>query len=345
MIENLPAMVEKKFVQAKSSGSLIFSITDLAIIRALGLPPFQLRYCPALAFKPEPRKKPDNVKGNNPFEVPDPNLLIAEIPYSKPSHSLILNKYPVIPNHFLLVTKTFREQNSLLEREDLDASFACLKSWNMRGGKGKLFAFFNSGEHSGASQKHRHIQFLPVEEMANVGGGAGWQLLADILPVAAGAPRRNSPPFPFLYFRRVFSAEPDPLEIYDAYIALYKEAVTADAKIKGHGIEEANIIQDAEDQPSAISYNLALTTDSMTLCPRRSGGAMISATTGGSEQALLGPVELNGTVLAGTLMVKTEDEWNTLRKEPAKLTELLRSVCVPIESGPTHRNENYDTRL
>lgn len=43
----------------------------------------------------------------------------------------------------------------------------------------RLYAFFNSGKHSGASQPHRHLQFLPIEDMAGGQAGHGWSLLVD----------------------------------------------------------------------------------------------------------------------------------------------------------------------
>jgi len=71
----------------------------------------------------------------------------------------------------------------LLEQDDLEATYACLKAWteNKAGHDGqpkRLFAFFNSGEHSGASQPHRHLQFLPVESIED-DESEGWELLMD----------------------------------------------------------------------------------------------------------------------------------------------------------------------
>lgn len=52
----------------------------------------------------------------------------------------------------------------------------------------QLFAFFNSGKHSGASQPHRHIQFLPVEEMVDdANPGKGWRLLLEDPSLHLGA--------------------------------------------------------------------------------------------------------------------------------------------------------------
>ena len=153
---------------------------------------YQLRYCPALSKKPDwEATSPPNVpklpkERFDPFEDPPADLVIAEIPRLHPSHLLVLNKYPVIPNHFILATKTYKDQRQLLEEEDLTATAACLRAWEdgFDGGQ-KLFAFFNSGKHSGASQPHRHIQFLPVEDMTGK-GGEGWRLLLEDSSLRSG---------------------------------------------------------------------------------------------------------------------------------------------------------------
>jgi ATP adenylyltransferase len=63
-------------------------------------------------------------------------------------------------------------------------TYACLKEWGRDLGDGKtrrLFAFFNSGEGSGASQAHRHLQFLPVESVKDGAESEGgeWELMVD----------------------------------------------------------------------------------------------------------------------------------------------------------------------
>jgi ATP adenylyltransferase len=102
-----------------------------------------------------PPHKPD------PFENPPDALLIARVPVHDPTHALILNKFPVIPQHFIVATIPYKEQTQLLEVEDLQVTYACLKAWEVKtpgyGPARRLFAFFNSGEHSGASQSHRHV--------------------------------------------------------------------------------------------------------------------------------------------------------------------------------------------
>jgi ATP adenylyltransferase len=93
---------------------------------------------------------------------------------------LVLNKFPIIAEHFILATKPNKRQTHVLEQEDLEATYACLKAWE-NSNQTSLFAFFNSGEHSGASQPHRHLQFLPVENMRESDATRGWDLLIDLV--------------------------------------------------------------------------------------------------------------------------------------------------------------------
>jgi len=205
----LSELVRAKYAAAKSNGALIFSPTELSITHTpsgipvseytqfvngtsshLTCPQFQLRYCPALAKKPKPdNSKPSSESKNDPFENPSEDLLIGELPTQEPSHILVLNKYPVIAEHFIIATKSNKKQTHRLEQDDLEATYACLKAWEkdvaaQDGGEKRLFAFFNSGEHSGASQAHRHLQFLPVESMKEE-KSEGWELLMDQM-ISAG---------------------------------------------------------------------------------------------------------------------------------------------------------------
>lgn len=155
------------------------------ILRAFGrltnLLQFQLRFSPALANKPKADKS-KTTKPKDPFEDPPQGLFISDL---GPNHYLVLNKFPVIPDHFILATKQFKEQTDLLEEEDIGAAYECLKAYQQNGQE--LFGFFNSGEHSGASQPHRHIQFLPVDSMrSGIEQNETWNVLADSLLESPG---------------------------------------------------------------------------------------------------------------------------------------------------------------
>ncbi|CAK47030.1 uncharacterized protein An16g07800 [Aspergillus niger] len=269
---------------------------------------YQVRYCPALAKKPTGAPKPDKGPSGpkpDPFQDPSPDLLLAQIPRENPSHVLVLNKFPVIPNHFILATKAWQSQTDLLDKEDLEAAYACIKAWaegsHAEGqGSKKLFAFFNSGDESGASQPHRHLQFLPVEAMAQ-GDSQNWQPLIDAVP--------------FAHFARPLPSNPSSEALHQIYLSLYRAAV---ATAKGDLSDAGQVTG-----PATISYNLAMTETTMMICPRRIDS------TASVDVAEAGVVALNGTVLAGTLMVKAEAEWDELRRNPTSLHNVLAAIGYP----------------
>ena len=49
----------------------------------------------------------------------------------------------------------------------------------------------------------------------------------------------------------------------------------------------------------------------------------------------VGVVQLNGTVLGGTLMVKYQEEWDILRARPEKLDAILEAIGIPKSSEST----------
>ena len=202
--EHLASLVRKQFAFAQASaGALTFAATELAIVRFSTIPVYlhdkgrlnppsltcvqqlQLRYCPALAKKPKPAEDSSAglKKKIDPFESPDPALFISNVPLHDFSHLLVLNKYPIIPHHFILATKENKPQNHFLETDDLWLTYQCLREWEKPredgSSAGRLFAFFNSGSHSGASQPHRHVQMLPIEDMKFDVQGNEWDLLID----------------------------------------------------------------------------------------------------------------------------------------------------------------------
>lgn len=105
---------------------------------------------------------------------------------------------------------------------------------------------------------------------------------------------------------------------------MYQKAEAAENKFSGGdvGLHKHN------QKAATISYNLAMTTTTMAICPRRSEGATllnnVSLTKPGP-----GEIALNGTILAGTLMVKNECDWNQIHRHPGLLDDLLKSIGVP----------------
>lgn len=250
----------------------------------------------------------------DPFEDPPAGLFITAVP---PHHNLVLNKFPVIPDHFILATKDFKRQTDLLEKDDLEAVYSCVKAYAEEGEQ--LFGFFNSGEHSGASQPHRHIQFLPVESMkSGIENESQWTVLADALGCDP------KPVLPFSYVSARLPENPSAEELYRIYVNLYDQA----CQLRRKPARDPSL----EKQASSISYNLGITDQTLVLCPRTSEEIKISKT---GEP--IGLVALNGTVLGGTLLVKSEEEWDVLRSDESKLTEILRAIGVSTAHEPEGR--------
>lgn len=310
--ESLPALVRKKYESARQSGALIFSDTQVTIIQPDSRSPagYQLRYCPALEKKPT-QNKPEqkDQKPFDPFENPSPDLLITAVPLQNTTHLLVLNKYPIIHQHFILATKKYAKQTDLLEPDDLATTYAVLKAWEDDGG-GKLFAFFNSGLESGASQPHRHIQFVPVDEMRrDVPEAQDWKPIIENDLIGEGT---SLPGLPM----KTQVAKASPETLYDIYVKLLTDNV---------GIEDVETSEGGSKRPSA-SYNLAMTTDRIAIA-KRTREAYIYQDDSGEDHA----IALNGTVLAGTLMVKGQTEWNWLKNEPSNLLKVLQAIGEAVD--------------
>jgi sulfate adenylyltransferase (ADP) / ATP adenylyltransferase len=114
---------------------------------------FVVRKAESLARKPPDSRSPDNsaVK-SNPFIDYDRNLFVAVI---SATHICLLNKFPVMASHLLIVTRTVESQESLLNLRDFEALFACLSGVDGLG-------FYNGGRVAGASQPHKHLQLVPL---------------------------------------------------------------------------------------------------------------------------------------------------------------------------------------
>lgn len=87
----------------------------------------------------------------NPFLPYEPALYVCHAP---PTHVVLMNKYNVIEPHLLLVTAQFESQSAPLTLEDFEAAAA------LRRRLGGL-VFYNGGGRAGASQPHKHLQWVP----------------------------------------------------------------------------------------------------------------------------------------------------------------------------------------
>lgn len=232
----------------------------------------------------------------------------------------------------------------MLEKEDLGIAYACLEAWgedpddadgvdvkDEKENEGRrLFAFFNSGEESGASQPHRHLQFLPIEDMRDqredaesAKRSASWTPLIDLLLAAADVETASNgvkclPKLPFQHFAIRIPRSPSVDALHEMYLSIYRAALLASTPTPPTMTEQTR-----SSGAAAISYNLAMTKEIIMICPRRKETANLPGLEADAD------VSLNGTILAGTLMVKTSEQWDHLRRDGEVINDLLAEVGIP----------------
>ena len=117
------------------------------ITRSAVIDNFIVRVASTLAAKAhEPRPRAD------PLGDYEPELYVGEV---GTAHYALLNKYPVLPDHLLIVTRAPEPQDRLLSAADFGALAAVMDGFDALG-------FYNGGHDAGASQGRRHLQLVPL---------------------------------------------------------------------------------------------------------------------------------------------------------------------------------------
>jgi ATP adenylyltransferase len=140
----------------------------------------------------------------NPFADPEPALVVRDL---TPTHRALLNKFSVLREHLLVVTREFVDQRELLDLRDFEALAPCMKD-------AEVLAFYNGGTEAGASQAHKHLQVvtLPLSPRHSVPMNA-------IL-------ERPKPDLPFRHaFARLAPGQfADSASMLETYLALHRQA-------------------------------------------------------------------------------------------------------------------------
>lgn len=212
----------------------------------------------------------------NPFLPYEPDLCVGDL---SPTHVALLNKYNVIDDHLLIVTRRFVPQTALLDQDDFEALLVALRG-------GDALGFYNGGEEAGASQPHKHLQAVPLP-LDDSGLPAPLEALFASLTVTDSGARITGLPFAHAFARLDLMAG-------DAARTALK---TCRALLHATGIDAIDV--DGLAHQSA-PYNLLVTRRWMLVVPR-------------AAERVEG-ISLNALGFAGSLFVRDAQQLDTLAR-------------------------------
>jgi len=140
------SIVQKATRRALANGALQPIETRTILLDSEGVR-FVVRAVSSLARKDQARHA---AVATDPLGDYDPALFAVDL---APSHYVLLNGFPVLAGHLLLVTRRFERQERLLTAEDFAALITCLSEVDGLG-------FYNGGIEAGASLLEG-LTFLP----------------------------------------------------------------------------------------------------------------------------------------------------------------------------------------
>ncbi|PSP21593.1 MAG: phosphorylase [Cyanobacteria bacterium SW_8_48_13] len=288
------ANLSKQTEHALHCGALHSIPTEYEFVEQNGIP-FLVRIVSNLVRKEDAKKQQEQKtatsgKEFNPFLPYEKDLFVADI---SNTHLCLLNKYNVVDNHLLIVTRAFEAQQTWLNWQDFEAMWASLAEIDG-------LAFYNAGNAAGASQPHKHLQLVPLPLTPSV------QKL-PIEPALTDAKFHDSvgilPSFPFLH--AITRLNPNwvksPSEAGKATLERYHALLRA-----------VGLLQNCESSyGQSGAYNLIATREWMLLVPR--------------TQEYFESIGVNSLGFAGIFLVRDRQQMKTL-KEWGPIT-ILKSVA------------------
>ncbi|TEB30343.1 hypothetical protein FA13DRAFT_1733653 [Coprinellus micaceus] len=267
---------------------------------------FEITLCPALQKKPaepEPHFDIETTKSEviadrgdkvDPFAPPyDPHLYVGE-----------LKDEPSEEEFVVLVRANFRSQASPLLPSELVQTYSLLVAGRHAGKN--LFAFYNCGDHSGASQPHKHIQFLPRNSP-----------LGPPIERLARKARIEFPTRPFALNQLPYASHsfrfPSHLETFPSEEL---ERILSEAFMQLLDLSIQTIRHDEDYPVGRPSYNVIITLEHMHLIPRKREAHVLAKT---GEK-----LPVNSLGFAGMLLVKSEKELEAVKEET--IGKILRGV-------------------
>ncbi|KAL4078395.1 ATP adenylyltransferase-domain-containing protein [Scleroderma yunnanense] len=310
--------IPDKFQSALDSVDLRLFPSEIRKVEDCGVE-FEICLCPALQEKLGPRadggKTRDAscavaVEKPNPFLPPySPNLYVGDLALKDEEgtseYVVLFNKFPVVPHHFLLVTKEFRSQSSPLLPSDLIQTYQLLLA--ARQENKHLLAYYNCGPYSGASQSHKHVQFIEVAS-----SGPPIEKLTRMAKLEVSGKPFAIPSLPYanhIYRLPTLSTDSTPEELHRTLFPPFLSLLD---------LVISTVRHDPEYPSGLPSYNVIMTLEHIHMIPRRHE----THTPEGTEAV----INVNSLGYAGMLLAKSDSELEAIKKVgPGKI---LRGVGV-----------------
>ncbi|KAI7852064.1 ATP adenylyltransferase-domain-containing protein [Circinella umbellata] len=298
----LSNLIEEKYNIALKNKDLLFYETTKVTKNVDGVE-FEITYAPPLANKTEAVVEEKKKIKVNPFLPPHPALYVQDI---GEEHSVVLNKFCIVPHHIIVITKEFKSQSQPLFPGDLLAAWKCMMT---AFGTTPALTFYNCGPFSGASQPHKHLQIVPLD-------GSNPQppikALFNQIPERKAGQIYLLNQLPFVHVivpldRNFIDSSTDDEELSDYLSQMFFGLLDAMfQQLRKHATPDRE-----------ISYNFIMSDQFMMLIPRSRELATLS------QENL--QISINSLGFAGMLLVKTPEELTALENHN-DLMQVLKDV-------------------
>lgn len=333
LADNLRELVENTYEKAVEDGHVLFTKSSSKKLKDsnTGMS-YQVTYAPSLQKKPERvlEKESDSesepaAERIDPFSKPEPELTVLEDCFD--DYRLLLNKYPVTPNHLLLVTKQYVSQTSPPTPKDLFSAYQLLCALDDEDEMLRHLAFYNCGPNSGSSQDHKHLQILPLP--------AKFVPFQDRLcngkeHFFASTKQEPLQDKKVSFAHYVVPLPEDESKVDEELLAMtfvFLLQRTLSAFLDWSTPESAGA--GGAEQPSKPAYNVLMTKEWLCLVPRSQPFA---------KEHNIG---FNATGYAGLVLLKWEEDWKTVSEDPSILDKLLLECSFPNTSGEKPSEYHY----
>ncbi|GAV48586.1 hypothetical protein ZYGR_0X00130 [Zygosaccharomyces rouxii] len=314
---NLSQLIGEKYSNALKDGNLHFTDTTTKKTKdAKSGMPYVLSYAPSLLKKPERGDQPER----NPFEDPEPELtVLGDI--AETNYRLVLNKFPIVAEHSLLVTKEFQDQKSPLNPEELYMSYQLLNTLDDEDEGKRHMVIYNSGPSSGSSQDHKHLQVLPLPNNFNSLQDKLCSGRDHFIPTFKEEPLQSDK-VSFAHFVVPLPESPEDVNedlLAMVYISLLQRTLS--------------FFQDWTDEKPGLQerkgYNVLMTKQWMCLVPRSNAKA---------ESLDIG---FNSTGYAGLVLIKQEETFKKVQEDSNLIQQALLECGFPCTAGQRSTEYQY----